>query len=529
MISREIRLYSESYNAGDKLHYAFSNVSNYLTELSPALIGTIGDASYQITRGAILIKPTTNIPQFAIMGACYAAVVEKDEDFNLIYYTAFYFVRRIYKKSEFLVLDVEMDNWASFFAKARFSNMHVVRSNKNLGIGTQDDPPRTTNALLYVPWFDYDQHGKMSIANVYLVMNLRHNVEENIFGNETITTDMLVAIRLDDLDAAITATISQNFTILELAARFCGGVYGVDNLIGWANLDAKITQAWLIPAFYVHAYTDVTLKITLAAKMPYNGGNKVSVDVYPVKTSRDFGVYDVSTLDRNHKWYAGGLNNGLDFSLTTQANRRLFVYYDISANDVTISIVDGTNQKDITAEFELPILGFSDVSDELRKISFWAKKLSTTISRGYSIATQKTSAGMAVKAVTGALDEVSELTASKGGLNGQDGHGDAFLNYACGVDNGWKYLIGRTQDVYSPLCFIGFPSIRDEEDYIKRKGVSFDLFIDSLTTLFSASYIITGTTQVYVQIDEADIEGVNSSAVEYIKAEFSRGVYIKSV
>ena len=533
-MARKLHLYNFiKPNAGNERHYMFSNPANYVSFLDNYIyLGSsvnflnIDYPNYRIINGRVLLSGHFAVREKALMNATY--IVDYDDGTGVMFA---YWVKSIRCYSELVEINVERDEWATGFSGLTFENVHITRCNRNIGDGLYDLPPATKNPLKVVDFFGFAAYS--AISNYYLVMKLRHVVEVGYFGNQDLTTDMLVAIKLSDFDALFTSAASQNFTILDLAARFCGGVYGVSTLVEFANLKANVLEAWIIPAFFLNVpLITPPLTISVKSKVPYVGGGDVTASCVPVSAGRKYAVFNLRDLDITHKWFCGGLSDGLQFQMPTDTNAVMTCYFDTSTDNIKITLCLGDVQKDVSNEFTIPIIGSGEVADGLQKLSVIAKELSTGISRGMSLISTKTGGEMAAKGAQIGLDYLSRFTDRSGqSLTGQNVSGSGSVNYSVTFNNGWVSLSGRTNYVYSPLKFIGFPSMRDEETHAWLKGAQFDLYNSNFSTIDAATHLgadplLTLRDDTFIAVDNFDLYGCDVDVESYVRSEFLRGIYI---
>ena len=520
-------------NRSNDRHYVFASAAAYVTWLNnyvitasvKALFLELDYPNYRITENSAVLNFSGKL--LDVKQALYACTYAVDYDpENGI--ARCYWVRNTKERSGNIYLMVDIDYWGSFFQFAEFRNMHVVRCNKNISNGLYDLPALTAAANSFVEWFGYGgttTPGEL-LSNYALVINLRHAVSQGVLFESSVSTDMLLAIGLDDLNALHTASISDNFNIIEIASRFVGGVYAVSTLIGISNLEAKVTQAWLIPKYYVDfSYVDPTpLVIGVKSKPAYAGSNDMTANFLPLKTGRKYATFPLQSLDKNKKWYVGGLTDGVEIQLPTQ-NTNLLCDFDCSVNNVKITIYYGDVQKDVTNCFALPILGNTEETDALKKISVASKELSTAISRGMQLIGAKTSIEAAAKGAQWGLDVISRFT-DKGNavLSSQNSTGDVAANASIAFNNGWISLTGRTI-LYSPLKFIGYASFTSEEKRAAIYGATFNEF-STFAAIFAATKLNNYVSDAFVMVDNLEISGIPVEAELYIESELKRGVYI---
>lgn len=430
--------------------------------------------------------------------------------------------------------ELEVDLWASYIYLADIKKLCVSRCNKKITgqFGLFDDIPRTKN-LPTIKYFYNSEHGEgtMDTSNVGLLMLIRTVTNQNIFGNNYVSTDFLAYAPLDELvDAFEQGTTNIDPTSVDLASRIAGGVYA--HTFGTATeTDAKVLKAWLVPLYYLNAQLGIPT-LTVKYKTCYSGAAVFSAQLRIPRCTREDVIYDVlNNCEPTKKWFIGGFNNSFEITNAVDDVRRVFVTFNIGANNIVIYASDGSADKDITSCFEIPVIGLAEEQSTLEKISFWSKYIGASLGDLQQATTGfNTPASAALGISRGYLNFVSRTMGAKAQGQGQNGIGDGTLNYSCKDDTTW--LHGLSEDfVYSPLKIFGFDSTEDEKERVNLEGINYSCVSD-LATLFASSALFpTAYTNFPYLFLKADciIDGIPVTACDEIKNKLSAGVYLENI
>lgn len=535
---REIWLfYGFTPNHGKNPFYYSTNIRNYIAMLEryEGRKRVVDSDNYRMQNtNTLSVVTDTGIPFDVATYACEVTYTTPPvgEQVRTYYELRAYHVLNAYEKGGYSFYTLQPDLWGTYACRASITDLHVKRCNKDFGGGGVFDLPKNTEKSPVIAFW-HAANNRMNLGEVSLVMKLRTIASQNIFGQDVVTTDYMVEMTLQEVlncykDGDNWRILNRD-TIVDLAARLCAGVHSTATLSSLVNLDAIVNEAWLIPSAQVRR-TAVPVDIRLKSRTPYTGGSyEIEFAVHKLDVSRTYDYFETDDLDKEYKWYIGTYQNGMAFNLTTTEHRRIMCYYDINVDGVSVTLVDGENQKVITGEFILPVLGATDVADALGKISFYLGMSKDIIGGLASIFSAKTGAEAALKGVGFGLDYVNSIIGNENKTKavGQSGQGNASFNYSVVFSNGWTYLNDRDQQyVYFPLVCVGFRSMDDEENKAAQYGVNYDAFMLSLSELDNYEDFVTYTEPYTFVQANARVAGVPLEAVEFIKAQLLQGIRV---
>lgn len=530
-----LRLYRDiTPNEGRNTHYVFTTALDYINELESARIGAILTLdNFRINANRAEINATPTLEEI-FNEITYAIVYDADTK----YFRA-YWVTSSVNESGMIKLTLNVDLWASSIMGARFSDMHITRCNKNVGDYVYDDIKN------YNSNFTASNIQRLGITsnlnNFALVIRLAYNVDQSIFGDEQITKSEIVYINLGTFNSFVNALDGQgqynNIDIIFKISDILGGVFGISG--GNRDFNAQVLRAWIVPAVAVEV----------------SGASVYEYAVYDVKTKSQMTVFVTKTLPTltrilphnyivnypassylfpnnelvNIQLTAGTPLNGV--RMRRQALPVANYRFIFSNEDVKVIVADGVQEIDITNSFEITITDNNGTTTTLVRI---ANILGATISQGSNIVSSGIKSGAVglgasfAGAMGTMLSSFKDATPLKALNSGNASN--VYLNVA------------DANTLLFPLAYTFVSSLEDEHEHALEFGAKFDIIAQSLATLESASFILSTMwtynnqskrfsreDETYVLIDQMTLDGVQENAKDYIKNEFGRGIFYKSI
>ena len=452
---------------------------------------------------------------------------------NKPYFMA-YHVKSFKIQSDNVIFELSLDYWASYIYLADFKKLCVNRCNKKIAgeYGLYDDIIRTKNLPTY-KYFYASEHGDGTLRtdNVSLVMLIRTITSQNIFGTNYVSTDYIAYAPLSEfVQDFIDGTQNIDVTSVDLASRIAGGVYAQS--FGSVNAtDAKVLKAWLIPSYYLNQQLSAPV-LKIKYKTCYSNNVTFERQMKIPRVSREDVYYDfLNNCEPSKKWYLGGFNNGLEIPNAAADLRRVFVTFDIGANDIVITASDGNAEKDITNVFEIPVIGQSEEQTTLEKISFWSKYIGDCLSDLQQSTNNFNSPLSAALGIGKTYLNFTRRTAgAKAQAQGQNGKGDGTLNYSCLNNSTWLNSLSQTF-VYSPLKLVGFESCENEDEKANLEGISYACDT-TFSTLFSSSPLNQTEFNKFPYlflVADCIIDGIPTAARDHIANNLKSGLYLENI
>lgn len=505
-----LNLYTGIAPNSNGLYIYYSQFANYLSNLSTHLLTSVSEDKYLINTGAIRINIDTTLTL-----SNYKQVVYIINDVDNVCY----FVRNSLIQSGYVIYYVFVDFWGSYIAQATFDLINVVRCNRRIGTGIYDDI-RATNSIstarFPVPAGEYvtGKPDDYIASNVYIVFNLVYNVEQTPFGATSATG--MYALSLDTIYNKYIALGGGTAvtTFVDIAVGVVGGIYGIASTNGYGvatTNDARVTKAYIINKDLIHVPALPDGVVSVASKSMFGTfgvGNTIDVlTIYHgVKTK-------TLTLDNDpdYNFFIGTMNKGL--KVVRNTNTTLSVDYRcITSNDgLTVSVVQGDNQIDITSEFEV-VLTTND--GDVTNLSGIKTALAMFLKTGQAVAT---------KGVAGVATLAPDIIGLYGHhfSGGQIGNGDGVVTF-------WKSGSPATSGVHYPYGYAKCRSIINEQDNAKYKGAFFDTYVSTFASIFTYALLYGTNIPTYIQAN-VSLSNVPTEAQDAIREALGRGIYVISV
>lgn len=484
-----LKLYkNKTPNARGGLHYIYNDFNSFLTELGTPFM-TVELNDYRITNNTVMITSST-IDQ-DINDITYAI----DERGS---YVKCYHVNSSELYSGFAQLNIEVDNWATYFHKATFSKMRVTRTNRNVGIGIYD-PIQQTKGVSYVEL--PSSYTRSTLAIVYVIAQAVGTT--SVFGDGTGTR------------------LSIYYNKLSSLPPFNETIYGAIDLIGGLNKlvvsgttehKINVLKAYIVPyeALKTAGEGEGYYRFTSQTQ---SGPVTFSADgeLFPNNFEKQF----FFTVDPDFNYYFGTKFDGLQLTRTTQHTMQLTMQFITTGDDIKVIAKQGDKMKDITSSFNIGITSNESQLTTGEKIAKGIQTIGQVASGVFQVA----NGGAGV--VTGALQIGGAVTGLFGGQNNPSytNGGDGYLTF-------FKY-----EDHYGvnqPFYLTKYHSCDDENANANLYGASFNQQVPDFETIFNATMLGTGNNETYVAMD-LECDGICQNAREFIISEFSGGVHVKQL
>lgn len=517
-------------NYKNNTHYIFDDDGDgknaYIGELTRAggqVITTVDIKDYRIVNNNLIISAGLLSGSDPLL---ISYVVDVDNETN---YFRCYYTRNCEIKSDLVFYNLELDIFATYCPKAQFRNMHVKRCNRFVGVGIYDPVANcsiTSNAgykQISVDGFATSTTQAICYleeSETAVLFSLSFVIRQNLAGTDVTTTTKMFGCSMKTIrDTLENAGVNTNgIRGVELANALISGINKVPGTGGTfgllKDLDATVMNIYILPTQCV----EFDIKQYQFKSHTIYTTDEVSIVVLDVKETKTENSYR-RNLDKNYKWYFGTLSRSMELTQKTQTDD-VYLIVNTSFSRLNVTIRQGAQEIDITDAFTMQQSGTAQSTDALQKIGFIANKAIDAIITGVGIYTGNVGVGAyGVSKLIGGQIKDFIGSQNRANVSTAGGGGDASFTY------GWKYYKynNKYYNVF-PLLYIGIKSVIDEEEKARRTGVAYDLYMhfDTIT-----NYELLGTgseTRTYLEAD-AEIDGVPTEAIDYIKDKFNAGIY----
>ena len=297
---------------------------------------------------------------------------------------------------------------------------------------------------------------------------------------------------------------------IEIAKSYVAGIYGVEANNTWgasSTNDAKVIKAWIVPERFVQLRISEVAEIKI--KSMYGNVTYQPYDV--LITSRN--LTKTLQIDADYDYYVGTIYKGLKINRETSSNIDIIYTCNVKNSDLEILVKQGNNQIDLTSEFELDL---TTNDGDITNLSAIKQALNSSLSLFAGVSSQNYL--MTGISLAGGLTNLI----GQHHLGHQVGNGDGILNFLQYGDAS----IGL--GLYYPFGYVRYKSVIDEKEHAKLYGAKFNEHISTFASIFNASFLITGTTDTFVQMN-CNVSNVCTMAIQTIKNALMGGVYVKNL
>lgn len=548
-----LSLYKEITPNLDNKHYYFSSITRYKTALASKLVKSVTLDNYRINANIIKIKLDATLTE-AIADTLTYAIDEREDANHVVTYFRCYHVNRVVIQSGYVALYCSVDLWASYFYKAKISNLVVTRCNRSVGTGLLDEIAGTkgnaTRAYCSTTGTSGSNNELMARNNVYIVFALKYNIEQNTAGS--INRIGLFALKIQELvrwlydankqtigeqdDAATIASKKQNnfnYSIvnpIELAIDVVSGIYGIEGHNMWGGsgtLNAVVIGAW----FSDSVVTKQPGNIKIKSKPNWHNFSSITIQSpYEVVTAESNKTLTIVN-DFNCEFYVGTKQNGLKLQRTNETNISVVIKTIASNDKLKVIAYQGDNQQDITDAFSV-VLGTTDgdVTAERQALEIVQNSIKF-IGAGLAVAKGVNAGGLAsVIAIQGAGSTIAGSLERNQHIGSMVSGGDGALAY-------FRVFTGQDFDnptnnlstpVTNPYVINKYESINDEKANVRLYGAKFSE-LTTFASVFSASLLGTGTlTDTYIKAN-CNVEDIPTDAIDLIKSKLQNGIYLTNL
>lgn len=426
------------------------------------------------------------------------------------------------------ILNCKVDLWGSSICNAFIHDLHVNRCNRNIANGIYDtikNGKGRTDLIRLNP-------KTMQLNEVSCVLAVEYNeVEKQVFGIKTTKTGLFHFTLQDLYNVVHNAYPSHDSDeIIEKTIDMAGGVYAILAGAWGQDSDARVIKMWLVPTAAITSGTYAYYFRTACRVTDGNiGGLPWAVIVKPSHYIETIDMKAKLDIPSDWTYYLPSFHiefgtpyRGMPISRFTN-NTNISIHYVFENASVRVYVEDGLRQQDITEGFEVSMTtnNASQTSLEL---------LSKTMSNFTSLIAASTK-GFAFGGVGGALAGAGMI-----GLDIMKSNSPSKpISSITTGDGTLTFDKGSASEVNYPYCLMVTESNGDEKDHAQIYGAQFDLNIYDILNFNITSYAYLGSGVnvpyggTFIAVDDFFIDNVPSEAESYIRSEFARGIWIKTL
>lgn len=535
-MARELRIYTGlSINYGDHLHYFTRNNGNFLTRINTYKIETLSLDNYRINANVAKCKLTTNINENNYCKVTYLGEIDTTAN-----YYKYYHVIDASIQSGYAVFTLEVDEWGTYIARCGIGSNRIIRSTRKLENGFYDEIKATKTEVNYfnrlVAMGGIDGDGTdygikyMNDEDVLIIFLAKVIDARNVLGTSQISSTRLYGLKLNDARLKYeSVTFAKPIDSASLAIDLVSKAFSLTGG-GVTDLPVEIITAWLIPTNAI-GYNEATGAYyqTFKTRPFWANNNEITFKAYFIEPAHVVETYTLENekYDINYKYYAGVYGYGLP--LRNDINKIIFeIEYTASESNLTITIMQGDKQLDITSVFEVSLSGQAQIEDGIHKIAWQFKNVSNML----SMAKAGITGGLAspyglgsippvVDYASNFLNEIKETRPS--GTTAKGGGLCAFAWYLTANDI-------RAHKVNYPLYYTRFKSIKDEEENALLYGLNYANYIydEQLGNLFINETPLEATRVDFLQ-SQSVVSGIPKKPTEFIQNELARGIWLTDI
>lgn len=543
-MAQTLRLYSKiKPNEGRNTHYVFTSSFDYITAIDGDRVGVpLSLDNYRINGNIAKITATPTLEE-TMNEITYIAVYD-----DVTNYFRAYWVKSSALQSGYIILELEVDLWASSIKGATFSEMHVTRCNRLIDDAIYFDKLSHVNTAPTAGQWFFARLGTQAINPSYfdIVFQLNFNVSDSGFGDNQISRTALYRANIGAILSAMEAVLPEGTSYasinpLERLADALGGVYGVTTA-GASPNKAQVVRAWIMFSGDIPSGYSADVPEGVVFKCHYSNRADVTFSVKGVapavvrynisiedilRTQYGYTRQQARDFQATHYLQLGTKESGLELLRGDYTRGQFKIIF--SMTDVRVIVTDGVKETDITSGFEFSVTGNNATETALNRIfncigwelKFFAGGIEAYLSKG-SIGTLLY-AGKQLGGIFEMMKEAPTLSAISTG------------------DVGTSLYVPNSTLFNPPFYFYAVSSLEDEIEHALYNGGNLDTYISNLNVgtnnfIVSTSWTFNGqskefarTDETFIAIDEMKLDGVQDIASEYIKGEFKRGIFYKII
>lgn len=525
-MARTLHLYyGATPNQGKNPYYIYPH-DEYMTACGNASVQSldVDINNYRINSNVIKVQE----PKTALFTASANATYAIDEEHHkvgarIVYdYWRCYFVRTIDYQSGMAILHCDVDLWGTYYRNATLSNIVVKRCNRAISEGVYDDIKHTNGTLYYG-----DKIGAIArpISDFCVVFLVSLVLQTSWLGSDPLTQSVMLYLPLEEVGAK-TGSAWAKMDIIEKVRFIIGGLKSAS--AGATNdNNLSVLRCWILPKDCVSAgaYGLEAVKGTspFVGEASHDYQFKNVPTARPITKTKYFEFTDFVKGTSPEKLYpnmdiqVGAI--GHTMPLTRYINDKGITYRVITESDaVRVQVEQGNKIQDISGAFELNINVNNQMGTSAQETSKNLGKILSIFSSAVMGYLAKDVTGGAIGAGLGVAKSLAGSLERSGANSPSSGNGDASTSYS----------LNDAEYVAYPFVASVVQSIDDERERARMYGAAFDTCVDSLSDIKTFALLgeKEGFEQTYVQAD-ATISGVPMDALEKIKDELAKGIYIE--
>lgn len=433
---------------------------------------------------------------------------------EIITYFRAYHVDKATLQSGMALYNVTMDNWGTYYNYFKDAPLVVTKCNRNVGLGVYD-PIEVTNQRDAIGLGDYGLFLNSEDFNILFIANVV--TAQRLDGQESVTGLFALTANVKTLANLITDEQRSGRTDFELAVRIVSGITQIT-----AGLDVSVEKVYIVPT---HVLAISSYGYELKARTPYTGNNDLTFTGYIIEPNKEEKYFTLPTLDLNKKYLIGTLTDGLEIPTYTQ---QVNVHYTFISGFNTLQVIVGVGdiEKDITASFDVGIIGSAQQLNAFENISNALTGLSKVLKMTFGAFNSKTPIQ---DGLTSGLDFAGNIY-NKVNAKGSVPNGNASVNFINLIhEMGGGYWIGGSDKVLNPYMLTYFTGV--ELDNYKRAllfGASFNDVL-SIEEVFNFNYITDVETidYTYIQGVMCVLNKIPKNAQIEIINKIRNGIYLQ--
>lgn len=438
-----------------------------------------------------------------------------------------YFIDMITKQSNMLYLQLSIDYWGSYYLASNVDYLHITRCNRRVGVGIYDEikiagQEETNPEFLYFGGVAYPSQPtgpKAYITNMYnvmLVFSLSYNTEQQVFGNDRVSTTQLFCISFNDLIATYSDAGVTGKDVFVLINDLLGGVYGVDGIIG--TLDAEINEAWILTQDLISFNGDDVPTIKSKSSLADD-----ELEVQVLNVTNGIKQYRLTLHDEdydiNYDYIAGTrYANGLKLARLTNEELKFTFVCETKQNSLNVYVRQGENQFDITNNFVMEITTSTAKTTTFRKIA----QSITQAGQAYKSISKAYEKGGASGAGIAGLTSIASMVSGFGVDKDIKGNGDAYITFDYSIS---RASLPTYNLVGTPFVITKYKSANNEIKKARYFGAQFDEIVEDINSIFEYDFLGAGDYDLtYIVANEIKIINLPTIARQAIEQAFTSGV-----
>lgn len=479
------------------MHYYFTNIANYKTELSTNLVTSLTPNNYRINANVCKLKLDETITEKVADTITYI-IDERTSGQNTTYFRA-YFVDNIYIQSGYVILNLSVDLWASYIYKASIDNILIKQTNCRLAMYGKYRNIENTFGNVEVEYLTRDLD-TISLNDLELVFVVNYLSRQSVFGNTADT--QVVCKNIGELETQVRAQIGTR-NIFE----YC--IHLAQNITTIGGSDASILHAYIIPS-------ELISKTTEYLAINFTADYTAQMNMFKVTPTVKSKELEIENYNVNYKYFGGSkIGDGLELDRLYTYSDKWLLYYvcQVDLDEINFFCYQGDRMADITKNFELPV----SVNDS--NLNGFQK-----LNKALGIMTKGVSAGLSFTGNNTIMAGVGSVVSLLGDLIPQ-GKAPTLLNAGNAL---YTFLGTSYNNASNPYFMSYYVSAFNETEYLEKRGIFYAQYISDISDLFVTTWAPINNAPIYVQA-QCYVNNAPLEACGYIENKFANGIYIKSL